>query len=279
MKVVFVSGPHTGDEMEVDRELIVGREESDLEIEDTTVSRRHAAFRPTDEGVELEDLGSTNGTFVNGARIDSPVSLQPGDFVSIGNSTFEVRGDWHSVETEAIAIPAQIGTPAADEDEIPTSQLSVDAVRETRSQIPRTWLAAAAAALVVIVALIFVFSNGDDEVAAGADDLCRRESRALGEVPLRGPRIQENAGRIVSVRVLLRKELGQLAADGDEDAFAAFLTKYAETNGRLRRLSDLPARAKPAALRRASAAVRESAAEDARAATSAGLEVCGGLPV
>ena len=278
MKVVFVSGPRTGDEMEVDRELIVGREESDLEIEDTTVSRRHAAFRPTDEGVELEDLGSTNGTFVNGARIDSPVALQPGDFVSIGNSTFEVRGDWHSVETEAIPIPTQIGTPAADEDEIPTSQLSVDAVRERASEIPRKWLAVAAAALVIIVALIFVFSNGDDEAVA-ADDLCRRESRALGDVPLRGKRIQENARRIVSVRVQLRKELGELAAQGDEDAFASFLKKYAETNGRLRALSDLPARAKPAALRRASSAVRESAAEDARAATSAGLEVCGGLPV
>jgi hypothetical protein len=278
MKVVFVSGPRTGDDMEVDRELIVGREESDLEIEDTTVSRRHAAFRPTDEGVEIEDLDSTNGTFVNGARIDEPVALQPGDFVSIGNSTFEVRGDWRAAETEAIAIPAQIGTPAADEDEIPTSQLSVDEVRESRTSIPRTWLAAAAVALLLIVGLIFVFSNGGEEVAAGADDLCRRESRALGDVPLSGKRIQENANRIVSVRVQLRKELGELAEDGG-DAFAEFLKKYAETNGRLRRLSDLPNRAKPAAIRRASAAVREAAAADTRAATSADLEACGGLPV
>jgi hypothetical protein len=278
MKVVFVSGPRTGDEMEVDRELIVGREESDLEIEDTTVSRRHAAFRPIDEGVEIEDLGSTNGTFVNGARIDSPVTLRPGDFISIGNSTFEVRGDWHSVETEAIAIPAQIGTPAEDEDEIPTSQLSVDAVRESRSQIPRTWLAAAALALVVVVALIFVFSNGDDDAVASADDLCRTESRALGDVPLEGRRVQENANRIVSVRVNLRKQLGNLS-EGDADAFTAFLKRYAETNARLRTLGRLPDRAKPAAVRRATEDVRESAATDARAATSAGLEVCGGLPV
>jgi hypothetical protein len=278
MKVVFVSGPRTGDEMEVDRELIVGREESDLEIEDTTVSRRHAAFRPTDDGVEIEDLGSTNGTFVNGARIEEATTMQPGDFVSIGNSTFEVRGDWRAAETEAIAIPAQIGTPAANEDDIPTSQLSVDEVRESRSQIPPKWIAAAAVVLLVVGGLIFSLFNGDEDVATGADDICRRELRALGDVPLKGKRIQENANRIVSVRVQLRKELGELA-EGDEDAFAAFLKKYAETNGRLRRLSDLPNRAKPAALRRASAAVREAAAADARAATSAGLEECGGLPV
>ena len=276
MRVVFVSGPRTGDEMEVDRELVVGREESDLEIEDTTVSRRHAAFRPTDQGVEIEDLGSTNGTFVNGARISEAVTLQPGDFVSIGNSTFEVRGDWRSAETEAISIPAQVGEPRADEDELPTSQLSVDEVRSSRSQIPRSWLIGAAVAFAIVAALVIVFAGGDDKATASADDLCRRELRALGEVPLRGKKVQENARRVESVRVQLRKELGELEGN---DAFAAFLKRYAETNGRLRTLSNLPERAKPAALRRATAAVREAAAEDARAASSAGLEECGGLPV
>jgi pSer/pThr/pTyr-binding forkhead associated (FHA) protein len=55
--------------------------------EDTTVSRRHARIRASDGGYCLEDLGSSNGTFVNGGRV-TEAPLRPGDEVSIGGTRF-----------------------------------------------------------------------------------------------------------------------------------------------------------------------------------------------
>lgn len=67
-----------------DRPLVVGRNpDVDIVISDPNVSRRHAEFWRTAEGVALRDLGSTNGTFVNGHRVTA-VSLTPRDDVTIG---------------------------------------------------------------------------------------------------------------------------------------------------------------------------------------------------
>ena len=54
-----------------------GRENVDVEIEDAELSRRHFAVRPVEGGLEVEDLGSRNGTRVDGTRIDSPTRVAP----------------------------------------------------------------------------------------------------------------------------------------------------------------------------------------------------------
>ncbi len=67
-----------------DRPLVVGRSpEVEIVINDQNVSRRHAEFWRTPEGVAVRDLQSTNGTFVNGHRITA-VSLSPHDDVVVG---------------------------------------------------------------------------------------------------------------------------------------------------------------------------------------------------
>jgi len=67
-------------------ELVVGREEGcGLVVDDALVSRHHARFRVTDQGVEVEDLGSRNGVHVNGTRISGPTRLRLGDSVRIGS--------------------------------------------------------------------------------------------------------------------------------------------------------------------------------------------------
>ena len=68
--LVFTQGPLTGQRLEPEGELVIGREGAALTIEDSELSRRHAAVRPVEGGIEIEDLGSLNGTFVNGQRID-----------------------------------------------------------------------------------------------------------------------------------------------------------------------------------------------------------------
>ena len=74
-----------------DRPLVIGRSpDVDVVINDSNVSRRHAEVWRTGEGVAVRDLGSTNGTFVNGHRITA-VSLSPRDDVTIGALHFRIE--------------------------------------------------------------------------------------------------------------------------------------------------------------------------------------------
>jgi hypothetical protein len=57
---------------------------NDVILDDTTVSRRHATITRKSGGFELADLGSTNGTFVNGRRLSGPAVLKPGDEIKFG---------------------------------------------------------------------------------------------------------------------------------------------------------------------------------------------------
>jgi hypothetical protein len=66
--------------------LTVGRsEQNDVDLRgDDFASAQHARFDPRRDGVWLTDVGSTNGTFVNGARLERPRRLAPGDVIRIG---------------------------------------------------------------------------------------------------------------------------------------------------------------------------------------------------
>lgn len=71
--------------------LVVGRSsECDIVITEPNVSRRHAEFWVTSEGVAVRDLQSTNGTMVNGHKITA-VSLSPADEVEIGSQTMRIE--------------------------------------------------------------------------------------------------------------------------------------------------------------------------------------------
>jgi len=60
--------------------------------DDTYVSTLHArVFRAADGEVKVEDLGSTNGTYVNRAKVGNAVALQRGDRLQVGNTTLEAR--------------------------------------------------------------------------------------------------------------------------------------------------------------------------------------------
>jgi hypothetical protein len=65
--------------------IIVGREEgADVLIDNPSVSRRHAEIRLTDDGWVVEDLGSSNGTYIGGQRIEAPYSIGLGDEIGFG---------------------------------------------------------------------------------------------------------------------------------------------------------------------------------------------------
>ncbi|RLS39989.1 MAG: FHA domain-containing protein [Planctomycetota bacterium] len=84
--------------------FLVGREEDcHLRPNSDLVSRHHCVFTVDDFSVRLRDLGSTNGTFVNGERLKGAVMLKQGDRVLIGKLDFEV------VMKEAVAAPPSPG--------------------------------------------------------------------------------------------------------------------------------------------------------------------------
>ena len=90
-RLVVVKSPalEEGDVYTVDSSpLTVGRgANNDVAISgDEYASTRHARFEPRRDGIWVEDIGSTNGTFVNGARIDRPRRLTPGDVLRIGET-------------------------------------------------------------------------------------------------------------------------------------------------------------------------------------------------
>lgn len=76
--------------MRIDDELTIGRAAAcTLTLDDTFVSQQHASIVRRDRQHLVEDLGSTNGTFVNRERIIGPVVLHPGDRVQIGSTVLE----------------------------------------------------------------------------------------------------------------------------------------------------------------------------------------------
>lgn len=79
-------GPDAGSRFLLDSDSVtVGRHpDSDIFLDDISVSRRHATFDRTPAGYVVNDLGSLNGTYVNRDRIDGAITLSGGDEVQVG---------------------------------------------------------------------------------------------------------------------------------------------------------------------------------------------------
>jgi pSer/pThr/pTyr-binding forkhead associated (FHA) protein len=84
-------GPGADDVRDIDRDIVLGRADADIAIDDPEVSRRHAVLRPVPEGVEVEDLGSRNGTFVNGEQVHEATKVAKGTRVQVGETVLEVE--------------------------------------------------------------------------------------------------------------------------------------------------------------------------------------------
>jgi pSer/pThr/pTyr-binding forkhead associated (FHA) protein len=92
-KVAVVQGDQfKGRSFDIGGELLIGRaEKCNLVLDDAYVSQMHARIFTKDDGIIVEDLGSTNGTYVNRSRINGPTPLHRGDQVKIGKTVLELR--------------------------------------------------------------------------------------------------------------------------------------------------------------------------------------------
>ena len=100
--------PMLGLERAVAPGTTIGRAGSDIELNDPDVSRRHAAIRQVDTGVAVEDLDSTNGTFVNDERVHGIVEISSGDRVRFGNTVWRLE----QIAPEAAGADADAGGSA-----------------------------------------------------------------------------------------------------------------------------------------------------------------------
>ncbi|PTL76840.1 sigma 54-interacting transcriptional regulator [Vitiosangium sp. GDMCC 1.1324] len=114
--LLLLSGPSAGLRYEVQAEATIGRSPS-CEIplpEDDQMSRRHARFFVHEGQVRLADLGSRNGTSVNGERIVDEVVLHPGDRVQVGKTT---------VLVEPLGAAALVGSTPAGASQLPIEEV------------------------------------------------------------------------------------------------------------------------------------------------------------
>lgn len=134
----IVEGAEAGRVLEVGNGIELGRDPSLPEtINDEQVSRKHARLTPAGDGVRVEDVGSSNGTYVNDQPIAGGVQMAPGDRVRIGLTVLELRSpeQVRNQKTVVGAVPqlteigANVLQPAAEEDLAPVaaSQLDPDA--------------------------------------------------------------------------------------------------------------------------------------------------------
>jgi predicted component of type VI protein secretion system len=87
-----VEGPDSGTQVPLGSAIEIGRDPaSGLMLDDELVSRRHARVHLENGSVVAEDLGSTNGTFLNGMTLDGAAPLRPGDHLLLGVTVLELR--------------------------------------------------------------------------------------------------------------------------------------------------------------------------------------------
>lgn len=114
-RLIVRTGPNPGMVFDLTKEITtLGRDvANDIVLGDPEVSRQHARLTRTPGGYVLEDLGSTNGSFVNGERLTSPRVINPGDLLGMSEKvtlTFEMA---ISEAAETVMSPAaEVESPA-----------------------------------------------------------------------------------------------------------------------------------------------------------------------
>lgn len=93
-KIAIITGRNAGTSLSIEgkKEVLIGRAaSSDLVINDEFASSMHAKLVLVGEDWVLQDLNSTNGTFLDGKRVTTPATMKAGMTIRIGTTNFELR--------------------------------------------------------------------------------------------------------------------------------------------------------------------------------------------
>ena len=172
-RLIERTGPNPGMVFDLTKEITtLGRDvTNDIVLGDAEVSRQHARLTRTPGGFVLEDLGSTNGTYVNGDRLTAPRVLRPGDLVGLSEKvtlTFEstapesaetvvtpAAGEGRYAATVREDLPLNAIRPPSEGPPTPTPR--PQPVAEEKSKLRSPWLIAGCGCLLIIVVLGVVF--------------------------------------------------------------------------------------------------------------------------
>jgi pSer/pThr/pTyr-binding forkhead associated (FHA) protein len=158
LRFVAEGGPYDGREFNLPPGgLKVGRAtDNDLVLDDPSLSRHHAQVTRAGGKLEVEDLGSSNGTFVNGRRIGKS-GVAPGDVVRFGDLTFRLEG-------------GDPGSTRSVDPNLPPVQLYILAG------------SAVATFIIVILAIVFLIRKVPPVQASGKDAIARLTRQAEGHL-------------------------------------------------------------------------------------------------
>ena len=159
----FVNGNQQGQAAQVagDRFLVGRGSDCQLTLADSEASRRHALLRPQADGsVVLEDLGSTNGTYVNGQRITGPVTLRGGERVRIGDTELNFLNGAGADPTQASPPQAPVMSPApaagaGGAASVPPTPSRIERIMLRRS-VNRAMIIAGISGVVAVIAIVVV---------------------------------------------------------------------------------------------------------------------------
>jgi hypothetical protein len=137
--LIMRTGPNPGKSFELTKnELYIGRDiNNDIVINDSEVSRKHVRLILQAGGYVLEDLGSTNGSFVNGQRLMGPHVLRPGEVVMLGENVSLAFEQGYDADATMVAAPVQTATYISESPPQPAVQPAAAAARPVYTgQVP-----------------------------------------------------------------------------------------------------------------------------------------------
>jgi putative serine protease PepD len=182
MWLEVLSGEDAGRVVQVDRPLVLGRVHgADLVIRDARASRRHAELAPADGGLRLRDLGSANGTLVDGEPAGEVV-LRGGEELRIGGVRIAVLAEEPAATGAPIAEPVR--QPEMETEGPSWSMITrlVDARARRGRRLTYAALAVAAVAVAAVAALALSDESDEERVA----DVVRRAAPATLRLETRG---------------------------------------------------------------------------------------------
>ena len=116
MELFVVEGPDNGRSFALGPQSVIGRDPTAaVNLVDEEVSRRHALITLGEGRASVEDLGSSNGTFVDGIKIADETDLDPGNRLQVGQTVMELRqsesaGDPENLPATKVPLP-ELGDP------------------------------------------------------------------------------------------------------------------------------------------------------------------------
>jgi predicted component of type VI protein secretion system len=167
------TGPHEGMVFDLDKEtMILGRDETnEIVLPDAEVSRKHSRLSYSPQGYVLEDLGSTNGTYVNAERLSGPHLLIPGDQIGLSQKLV-ISIELAEVDASATLVAKPlVETPAAEiEESSPEIKAFVARIEESAAEIEAPVAQVEALAARVEAPAVKVEAPAAEDVAAKREE-------------------------------------------------------------------------------------------------------------